>query len=148
WSGQVLEPHDGLHFIGKNPGDSHIYIVTGDSGQGFTSSAIAGMMIPDLIEGRGHRWENLYSPSRLPTHALAAMLAETARMVSAYREWVTPHPREKVADLRPGCGVVARVGGKLHAFYMDEHGSVSEHSAVCPHLYGIVRWNASEHTWD
>src|SRR4030095_14898241 len=30
WSGQVLEPVDGLAFIGKNPGDDNVYIATGD----------------------------------------------------------------------------------------------------------------------
>src|SRR5690606_20193708 len=35
WSGQVLEPVDGLGFIGRNPGDSeNVYIATGDSGHG------------------------------------------------------------------------------------------------------------------
>src|SRR5690606_37501436 len=27
WSGQVLEPNDGLAFIGKNPGDENVYVV-------------------------------------------------------------------------------------------------------------------------
>ncbi|HZB47013.1 MAG TPA: FAD-dependent oxidoreductase, partial [Pyrinomonadaceae bacterium] len=33
WSGQVMEPVDGLGFIGRNPGDAeNVYIATGDSG--------------------------------------------------------------------------------------------------------------------
>jgi glycine/D-amino acid oxidase-like deaminating enzyme len=32
WSGQVMEPVDCLAFIGRNPGDEHVYIATGDSG--------------------------------------------------------------------------------------------------------------------
>jgi glycine/D-amino acid oxidase-like deaminating enzyme len=36
WSGQVMEPVDGLAFIGRNSGDNHIYIATGDSGNGIT----------------------------------------------------------------------------------------------------------------
>ncbi len=34
WSGQVEEPLDALAYIGKNPGDDNIYILTGDSGNG------------------------------------------------------------------------------------------------------------------
>ena len=34
WSGQVMEPIDGLAFIGRNPGDKNTYVVTGDSGNG------------------------------------------------------------------------------------------------------------------
>ena len=40
--GQVLEPVDYIAFIGRNPGDRHVYIATGDSGNGITHGAIAG----------------------------------------------------------------------------------------------------------
>src|SRR2546430_17554956 len=43
WSGQVMEPVDGLAFIGRNPGDeANVYIATGDSGNGMTHGTIAG----------------------------------------------------------------------------------------------------------
>lgn len=56
WSGQVYEPVDSLAFIGKNPHDDHVYIATGDSG--------AGLLIPDLIEGKTHKWQEFYDPAR------------------------------------------------------------------------------------
>ena len=34
------------------------------------------------------------------------------------------------------------------AVYRDDRGQVHERSAVCPHLGGIVHWNAAETTWD
>lgn len=34
WSGEIVEPVDGLAFIGPNPVDNDIYVVTGDSGNG------------------------------------------------------------------------------------------------------------------
>src|SRR5215213_10005274 len=46
WSGQVMEPVDGLAFIGRNPlDDDNVYIATGDSGQGMTHGTIAGMLL-------------------------------------------------------------------------------------------------------
>ena len=42
---------DSLAFIGRNPGDTNIYIVTGDSGNGMTHGTIAGMLLTDLIQG-------------------------------------------------------------------------------------------------
>jgi glycine/D-amino acid oxidase-like deaminating enzyme len=53
WSGQVLEPLDSLAFIGRNPGNENIYIITGDSGNGMTHGAIGGLIITDLIKSRG-----------------------------------------------------------------------------------------------
>lgn len=65
WSGQVMEPMDGMAFIGLNPGeDKNVYIATGDSGNGMTHGTIAGFILCDLIQGKGNRWANLYSPNR------------------------------------------------------------------------------------
>src|SRR5207237_3024753 len=49
WSGQVMEPMDGVAYIGRNPGDKNVYVVTGDSGNGMTHGTIAGLLIADLI---------------------------------------------------------------------------------------------------
>ena len=65
WSGQVMEPLDGLAFIGRNPGkDKNIYIATGDSGNGMTHGTIAGIILCDLIQGKDNPWANLYRPDR------------------------------------------------------------------------------------
>ncbi len=38
-------------YIGRNPGERHVWIVTGDSGNGITHGTIAGMLLPELIAG-------------------------------------------------------------------------------------------------
>jgi glycine/D-amino acid oxidase-like deaminating enzyme len=44
WSGQIMEPIDGLAFIGPNPMNfSNILIATGDSGMGMTHGTIAAL---------------------------------------------------------------------------------------------------------
>ncbi|MDW0135721.1 MAG: FAD-binding oxidoreductase [Nitrososphaeraceae archaeon] len=65
WSGQVMEPLDGLAIIGTNPGkDKNIYIATGDSGNGITHGTIAGIILHDLILGKNNPWAELYNPNR------------------------------------------------------------------------------------
>jgi glycine/D-amino acid oxidase-like deaminating enzyme len=65
WSGQVLEPLDGLAFIGRNPGkDENIYIATGDSGNGMTHGTVAGVILSDLILKGKNEWADVYDPSR------------------------------------------------------------------------------------
>lgn len=65
WSGQVMEPLDGLAIIGPNPGkDKNIYIATGDSGNGITHGTIAGIILHDLIVGKDNPWAELYNPNR------------------------------------------------------------------------------------
>ncbi len=149
WSGQVIEPLDELAFIGRNPGhEENVFVVTGDSGNGMTHALIAGMMLPDLIDGQDHRWKALYSPSRLPIGAPGTAVMETAEMVSEYRDWLVPHDGRPVEELGAGEGTVVRHRGKLLAVFKRMDGSLRWHSAVCPHLLGVVRWNAAEHSWD
>ena len=63
WSGQVMEPVDGLAFIGRNPGDDdNVFIATGDSGNGMTHGAIAGLLLTDLILGRDEPVERALRP--------------------------------------------------------------------------------------
>jgi glycine/D-amino acid oxidase-like deaminating enzyme len=52
WSGQVLDTPDFAAFIGRNPGSERTYVVSGDSGQGITHGAAAGMMLTSLILDR------------------------------------------------------------------------------------------------
>jgi len=64
WSGQVMEPIDGLAFIGPNPADAdNVFIATGDSGMGMTHGMIAGILLTDLIMRRANPWSELYNPS-------------------------------------------------------------------------------------
>ena len=42
WSGQVLDTIDYAGFIGKNPGSDHVYVSTGDSGQGDLPMCVTG----------------------------------------------------------------------------------------------------------
>src|SRR5262249_40109203 len=69
WSGQVLEPIDYSGFIGRNPSSKNVYVATGDSGQGMTHGALAGVLIADLITLGNSPWQELYEPSRIPVVA-------------------------------------------------------------------------------
>ncbi len=149
WSGQIMEPHDEVAYIGRNPGNTHVYTVTGDSGNGMTHGVIAGLMLPALIRGEQHPWLDVYSPSRLPQHAIGHAVVETAHMIAQYRDWVVPRDHSEVERLVPGSGTVIRDRfGRPRAVYKDVNGATNWLSAVCPHLQGIVRWNSCEKSWD
>ena len=149
WSGQVLEPVDGLAYIGRNPGDeAHIMIATGDSGHGMTHGTIAGILLTDLILGRPNPWETLYDPARKSVRSTAEYLKENVNVARQYLDYVSPGEVRSVDEIRPGQGALLRQGlGKL-AVYRDEQGALHSLSAVCTHLGCIVHWNSLEGTWD
>lgn len=149
WSGQVMEPVDGLAFIGRGPGDQeNVFIATGDSGHGMTHGTIAGMLLTDLISGRENPWTGLYNPSRITMRAGRQFASENLNVLRRYADYVAPGTVESVDQLPPGEGAVMRRGLKKVAVYRSPEGDLHECSAVCPHLGCIVHWNHGESTWD
>ncbi|HKP72575.1 MAG TPA: FAD-dependent oxidoreductase [Pyrinomonadaceae bacterium] len=151
WSGQVMEPVDGLAFIGRNPLDSdNVYIATGDSGNGMTHGTIAGMLLTDLITGRPNKWAKIYDPTRKPLSLSAAkdFAEENLNVAAQYTDLVTPGEVDDVSQIKAGDGAVVRRGLTKVACYRDESGALHERSAICAHLGCVVQWNSLEKTWD
>lgn len=149
WSGQVMESMDGLGYIGPNPGEhEHIYVITGDSGQGMTHGTIAGMLIRDLIVSRPNAWERLYDPSRKSLKSAGKVVQKAAQAAAQYTEHLTPGEVHAEADIRSGHGAVIRQGKEKLAVYRDEAGALRRVSAVCTHRGCVVHWNSLERTWD
>src|SRR6476659_8212410 len=149
WSGQILEPVDYMAFIGRNPGtDQHIFIATGDSGNGITHGSIAGILLTDLILGRPNPWSKLYDPSRVTLRATPGFLKENLNVAAQFGDWATGSEISSYDEIPPGGGAVVRHGMKKIAVYRDEQGTIHQRSAVCTHLYCIVAWNSIERTWD
>ncbi len=149
WSGQVIEPVDGLAFIGRNPLDhDNIYVATGHSGNGMTYGMIAGRLLTDLISGQSNPWAALYDPSRVTLSAVKTFAEESGNMAMQYSDWLTEGDVKQDEQVQIGTGAVVRHGLTKIAIYRDPNGELHECSAVCPHLGGIVRWNHAEKTWD
>src|SRR5665213_1456322 len=149
WSGQVMEPIDGVAFIGRNPMDKkNVFVATGFSGNGMTYGTIAGMLLTDLIQGRENVWQDLYVPSRKTLRAAKSFAKETINMAAQYGDWATKGDVKGDVLVPPNTGAVVRRGLHKIAVYCDTDGKRHECSAVCPHLGGIVAWNHSEQTWD
>lgn len=150
WSGQVFEPVDYMAFIGKNSGNDHRYIVTGDSGNGLTHGVLAGKLISDLILGQENAWKDVYDPKRKATLAksLPTMLQHDVQINAQYKRFLHSDIND-IEDLVKGKGgVLNATGRKPIAVYKDDDGNVVRRSALCPHMGGVVCWNDSEKSWD
>ena len=148
WSGQVIEPIDSLAYIGKNPEDDNIYIITGHSGNGMTYGTLGGMIITDIIMGKENPLIKIYSPSRITLKATGDYLSEVGNMIAQFGDWFTPENIKEIDDLKLGEGGIISSGLKKIAVYRDEQDNLCTFSAVCPHLGSILQWNADEKTFD
>jgi len=148
WSGQVLEPVDGLAFIGADPDNDNVWLITGDSGNGLTHGTLGGLLVADLVQGRDNPWRELYDPGRKPVRAGGEWLRENANVALQFRDWVKPSQVSDVDDIAAGTGAVLRRGVHRVAVYRAGDGSLHAHNARCPHMGCVVRWSSEEKSWD
>ena len=149
WSGQVMEPVDGLSFIGKDPENTkHVYVATGDSGMGMTHGTFSGLIIRDLIMERENKWADLYDPNRITIKAAAEFLKEGANLAAQYIDLVTPGEVKDISEIPKNSGAIIREGLNKVAVYVDGDGEAHKYSAFCTHLKCILQWNQVENSWD
>ena len=137
-----------MAYIGKNPGNDHIYIVTGDSGNGMTHGTIAGILLTDLINGKDNTWSKLYDPSRITLQVTGDYLKETANMAAQYTDLISGGDVESARDIPNGEGASVSSGGRKIAAYREETGILYSYAAICPHLGCVIQWNADEKSFD
>ncbi len=147
WSGQVMEPMDGLALLGRHDSDN-TYIITGDSGHGFTHGVLGAMIVSDLIGGKKNPWEDLYNPSRFTLKASPTFLKENMKVLGHYAEWLKKEKSAELEALSPGSGLLLQKGFKKVAVAKDQDGTVHSKSATCTHMGCLVSWNSVEKSWD
>jgi glycine/D-amino acid oxidase-like deaminating enzyme/nitrite reductase/ring-hydroxylating ferredoxin subunit len=147
WSGQVMEPLDGVAYLGRNPGSRNVYVITGDSGNGISHTTLGAMLVADLIQGRRNPWEAVYDPSRKTMREAAHFMREQANVAAQYLDWFAGSEWSP-ESLQAGEGAVVRAGLQKLAVYRDDEGALHYRSAVCPHLGCVVHWNPLDRTWD
>jgi Rieske Fe-S protein len=148
WSGQVLDTIDYAGFIGLNPGDKRTFMVTGDSGQGMTHGALAGMIISDLILKGQNPWAALYDPARKTPSGVGNFISENVTALKNFAEYLAPGEIDSVDKLKPGQGAIIREGLQKIAAYRADDGRLLRRSAKCTHAGCHVHWNSLERCWD
>lgn len=150
WSGQVMEPMDGLAYIGRNPFDhDNIYIITGDSGNGMTHGTIAGKIITDLIMGRENPYSKVYAPSRFTlSESGIAFKKMFSEIMSYFKKQPDDKSASELASVQTGEGRIVDMLDDKFGVYRSEEGQLHIVSARCTHLKCIVAWNGDEKTWD
>ncbi len=149
WSGQVIETHDGLPFIGQMSEGQ--FISTGYTGNGMTFGVVGALMARDSFLGQANPWSGLFSPHRVEVRAggLREYFKENVDYpVYMLKQRLTP-PKVKSPDaIANGDGAVLKIAGERVACSRDDSGKLHKVSAVCTHMGCLVQWNGAEKTWD
>jgi glycine/D-amino acid oxidase-like deaminating enzyme/nitrite reductase/ring-hydroxylating ferredoxin subunit len=150
WSGQVIEPADGLAYIGRNSNARHVWVATGFSGTGMTFGTLAGMILSDLILGRQNPYAALYEATRVkPKAGVKDFIQENADVAFRFVADRLARPEaHELSEVPPGEGRIVEVDGHKLAVFREEGGAVHALSPVCTHLGCHVHWNKAERSWD
>jgi len=148
WSGQVLNPIDYAGFIGLSPGEKRTFIATGDSGQGITHGAVAGMILSDLVLKGESPWAALYDPARKTPSGVGNFISENVTAVKNFAEYLAPGEIDSIDKLKAGHGAIVREGLQKIAAYRTEDGRLLRRSAKCTHAGCHIHWNSLERCWD
>lgn len=145
WSGQILEPYDGLAMIGR-VGDG-LHVATGFSGNGMTYGTLAGMLMVDELDGNENAWRTLYRPDRLTLSKTFDLMKEGGHFL---RSFVGGRARAYSTHEMPpvGEGRVLVLEGKPQAVYRKDEKTALVTTPVCPHMGAYLEWNAVEKSWD
>lgn len=149
WSGQIVEPVDGLPYIGRNSASTNVYVATGFGGNGMTFGTLAGMLLSDLILDRPNPYRGLFDATRIkPIASAGDFVRENADFPAHFVGDRLRRVEGTLADLACNEGQVLRLDGESVAVYRDAHGVPHGLSPVCTHLGCHVKFNRAEKTWD
>jgi glycine/D-amino acid oxidase-like deaminating enzyme/nitrite reductase/ring-hydroxylating ferredoxin subunit len=146
WSGQVIDPIDGLPYIG---GAGKLFVSTGYSGQGITFGTLGAMIVSDLITGRDNEYADLFDWKRIRAKKqLVAENVDFPKHILADRIAQRNVDTKNLFDVKSGDGKIVVVDGRKLAVFRDEGGTLHAVSTVCTHMKCDVAWNSAEKSWD
>ena len=150
WSGQVIEPADGLAYIGRNSLSRHTWVATGFSGTGITWGTLSAMILSDLLLGRESPYAALYDATRVKVRAGAKdFIQENADVAFRFvADRLSRPDGHALSEVAPGEGKILEVDGQKVAVYREQGGACHAVSPVCTHLGCHVHWNTAERSWD
>jgi glycine/D-amino acid oxidase-like deaminating enzyme/nitrite reductase/ring-hydroxylating ferredoxin subunit len=150
WSAQVIEPVDGLPFIGLNANSERVFVATGFSGDGMIFGTLSAMILTDSCLELPNRYAELYQATRVkPLASLASYIGENIDFpLHLLSDNLRPPDAMSIDEIAKGEGKIVRIRGERLAVYRDEAGGLHAVSPVCTHLGCHVAFNASEKSWD
>lgn len=153
WSSQYYEPADGIPYIGALPGFSnHIHVATGYGGNGMTYSAIAAIILTDLItQSESPRIDpDLFNPSRIkPVAGFTEFVTHNAHVAANFiAKLFPPDKLASLSELAPGEGRELQYDDQRLGVYKSEKGQLYALSTTCTHMKCSVKWNSAEKSWD
>jgi glycine/D-amino acid oxidase-like deaminating enzyme/nitrite reductase/ring-hydroxylating ferredoxin subunit len=148
WSAQDYTFENMLPVVQKLPGRAEVWQASGFQKWGFTNGPAAALALVAAVTGEPEPSWRRALRQRVPGvrdlgHAAMGQQKVAWHMTRGWTQALV----DGQGDPQPGEGVVRREGAKVVAT-ANVDGRLCSVSGVCPHLGGILTWNAAEKSWD
>lgn len=149
WSAQDYTSIDELPYVGALlPGIDGVQIATGFAKWGLTNGVAAALAITGRLLGSAQGWSTSLQPWRTSELTSAPTAVSTNLQVAKYMlsGYLT---LTRSADPAPAEGA-GKVGhdGVVPRGVCTVDGTTTSVAPLCTHLYGVLRWNDAENSWD
>lgn len=149
WSAQDCTTADNIPYIGKiTPNHPNIYVATGFKKWGMTSSAVAAMILRDLIVKDKNQWSQVYDPSRFIDSGSILTLIKQNLDVAINFIFGKLFTGSSDGKIKKGEGKIIDLAGQKIGAYRDEKGKLYLIDTTCTHMGCELKWNDAERTWD
>lgn len=149
WSAQDYGSIDEMPYVGSLlPGIETVQVATGFAKWGLTNGVAAALAMTGRLLGSRQEWARSFDTWRTSEIASAASAATTnlsvaTHLVGGYLA-LLGSPDQSPSE---GQGSVGHAGLTPRGICRVQ-GSTTTVTPICTHLYGVLRWNAAEQSWD
>lgn len=151
WSAQHYQSADGLPYIGLASNTArHTYISTAYHTDGLVYGTVGGIILADLLLEKENPWESIYNSNRFtPMASSKRFIKENTKVLCDYVKGHLDAVDSKTFENVPNNqGEIVKIKNKKCAVYRDSNSKLHVVSAICSHLYCVVKWNDAEKSWD
>ncbi|MGH9243291.1 MAG: Rieske 2Fe-2S domain-containing protein [Acidimicrobiales bacterium] len=148
--GQDHMTADDIPYVGRSPRMTRTFVATGFRKWGLTNGTAAAVVLADLVQGRDHRWLEVFDATRIgDAETVKKLVEENLHLAKGFvKDRIARLRPTSVGHLAPGEGGVVDFDGETVGAYRDPDGAVHAVSIACTHMGCTLHWNAAETSWD
>lgn len=150
WSAQDYKAVDNIPYIGKLTSRyENIFVSTGFNKWGMSNGSFSSILISDLIDKKGSKFEDLFKPSRGEVKDNIGKFLKSNLNVAKELIKGKVLPEElNLDDIKNDEGGIIKYKGKKVAAYRDNSGELFLSDSTCTHLGCELKYNNSERSFD
>ncbi|MFV0275172.1 MAG: FAD-dependent oxidoreductase [Bacilli bacterium] len=149
WFSEDVFPIDYIPLIGKYNSNDEIYLISGFSKWGLSTSQIAAKVISDILLNKKNKYINLFNPRRsMHLNNPLNSFKFTKKAINGLLIARFLIKKVNLKDIKINTGSHIKFDNKTYLAYRKSNQEFIFLKPNCPHMLCSVKWNNLNKTWD